>query len=320
MTKLNSTSQEKASIIRMASYYVTKLQDKNLISSNDKNELFTELKTINKSTLISNLTEFPHPNRTIPFVGGGGGRLKHLQKGGGWTELVEYIRTNNPDALEKELNLNKTLINKQDNDPDKNTLLMIACQTPKKYASLDVVNLLLEMGAQGSINAQNVVGNTALHYACENNLKNIAQLLVTNGADLTIKNVGGKTPIDVCTDPMLKSIFKRHVENVKNMFRFVENNRMKDVQTLLKTFRNLNIVNSTTGNTPLHIACQLGNQNIAKLLLQYGADPNILNNADKTPFDLIAVKNVTLRKDLENQSEKTTEFFKAVTDKNLNDS
>jgi ankyrin repeat protein len=315
MTKLNSTSQDKSSIIRMASYYVTKLEGEKLISSNDKKKLFTELKTINKSKLFLKLAEFPHPNRTIPFVGGGS--LKHLQKGGGWTELVEDIKTNNLKSLAKELKQDVLLINKQDNDPDKNTLLMIACQTTKKDASLDVVKLLLEMGAQGSINAQNVVGNTALHYACENNLKNIAQLLVANGADLTIKNLVGKTPIDVCTDPMLKSIFKRHVENVKNMFRFVENNRKKDVLTLLKTFRNLNIVNSTTGNTPLHIACQLGNQDIAELLLQYGADPNILNNAGKTPFNLIAVKNVTLQADLENQSKKTTEFLKAVADKDL---
>ena len=301
---LNSIDKSNSSIIRMAGYYATQLLNKNLISQKNIENLLDDVKKIDKNKNINELNK-----NQLPFIQGGSSKRYQKGGGGGWDELTKAFKEKsiNLSELEQELNDDISLINKK--DADGNTLLMIACQ---EKADLKVVELLLEMGAQGSINAQNVVGNTALHYACSNNLKNIAQLLVKSGADLSIKNLLGKTPIDLSTDPMLKSILKLHVENVKNMFRFVENNRLKDIQTLLKTFRNLNIVNSTTGNTPLHIACKNGIREIAELLLQYGADPDIVNNANETPFDLIAGNNNKLRTDLENQYKNTTELLAAA--------
>ena len=39
-------------------------------------------------------------------------------------------------------------------------------------------------------------------------------------------------------------------------------------------------------NTPLHIACEEGNPEIVKMLLNAGADRSRLNNEEKTPVDL----------------------------------
>jgi ankyrin repeat protein len=248
-------------------------------------------------------------------MGGGdgsdGGLESNQQRGGGLEESFDAIKANDKDKLKNELTADVSLVNKKDNDG--NTMLMFACQNAK----LDIVKQLLDMGAQGTINDQNNLGNTALHIACQNNLELIARLLVLNGADLTIKNVLGKTPIDVCNDSNLKKQLELHLTNVKKVFELVKNNQINDLKDLLKTFRNLNIVDSANGNTPLHIACQLGNAEIAALLIQYGANPELLNTEGKTPFELI--DNDTPRKELQSQYNKIKNLFKAVQNNSLVD-
>ena len=234
------------------------------------------------------------------------------QHGGGpEDELVRAIETNNIQQVKRELNIDASLINKT--DANGNTMLMIACQSK----NIGVVKTLLEMGAQGTINKQNAVGDTALHIACKNGYSAIASVLVLNGADLTIKNVLGKTPIEVCTDPALKAKLELHQANVKKMFNFVKNNRTQDLQQLLQTFRGVNIVDLTTGDTPLHIACQLGNKDIALLLIQAGANPALKNKNGQTPFDL--VKNEILKTNLQNQYNLTLALFEAVQNNSLTD-
>ena len=43
-------------------------------------------------------------------------------------------------------------------------------------------------------------GNTALHIACKNSHINVIQSLLSQGADISIKNNEGKTPLDECQD------------------------------------------------------------------------------------------------------------------------
>ena len=43
-------------------------------------------------------------------------------------------------------------------------------------------------------------GNTALHIACKEGHIYVIQSLVSEGADMTIKNNGSKTPLDECQD------------------------------------------------------------------------------------------------------------------------
>ncbi|KAJ8946303.1 hypothetical protein NQ318_004192 [Aromia moschata] len=52
------------------------------------------------------------------------------------------------------------------------------------------------------VNAQNSVnGWTALHWACKRGNEEVAKLLVSHGADKSIKTFKGETPIDLCGYP-----------------------------------------------------------------------------------------------------------------------
>lgn len=48
----------------------------------------------------------------------------------------------------------------------------------------------------------------------------------------------------------------------------------------------------SVANTPLHLACEEGHGDTAVLLIEHGADPDILNKDGQTPIDLCATKQV----------------------------
>ncbi|XP_066020776.1 5'-nucleotidase isoform X2 [Pocillopora verrucosa] len=61
-----------------------------------------------------------------------------------------------------------------------------------EYGSIDAARVLLEHGAE--INKQDLIGNTALHIACEHEQVKMRTFLIDQGADKTIKNSDGETP------------------------------------------------------------------------------------------------------------------------------
>jgi ankyrin repeat protein len=78
-------------------------------------------------------------------------------------------------------------------DEKGNTLLLIACQNRNKR----LVEMLLLRGA--SINHQNAMGNTALHYAIAFDTEGVlGEYLIERGADDSIENINGLTPYDGC--------------------------------------------------------------------------------------------------------------------------
>ena len=75
-----------------------------------------------------------------------------------------------------------------DSDQYGNTLLVIAAQTNCAPMAME----LLDRGAD--INAQNWRGQTALHFAMSFSFHQMADLLLTRGADRTVKNDWGMIP------------------------------------------------------------------------------------------------------------------------------
>lgn len=58
-------------------------------------------------------------------------------------------------------------------------------------------------------------GNTALHYACEEDRQEEAKLLVMNGASLETKNKEEKSPLDYCKLKFAKELVEI-AENLRN--------------------------------------------------------------------------------------------------------
>lgn len=61
-----------------------------------------------------------------------------------------------------------------------------------EYGSIDAASVLLEYGAE--INRQDLIGNTALHIACQYDQAKMKTFLLNQGADTTVINSDGETP------------------------------------------------------------------------------------------------------------------------------
>ncbi len=122
----------------------------------------------------------------------------------------------------------------------------------KKEAE-DILAYLLAHGAE--VNQKNIIDGIPLHFALNNYYFGIAKILIVHGAPIETRDQDGRTPLH------LASLF----------------NCTEIAQMLLERKANVN-VQDTWGNTPLTLAVS-GNErfDMVKLLLSYGANPNILN-------------------------------------------
>ena len=124
---------------------------------------------------------------------------------------------------------------------------------------------------------------TPLHYAAENNSKEIGEILISKGADLNIKTnenkgffliKGGRTPIHYAAEKNSKDIFKVLISkgadinakdiidlNIILLFLIIL------IQNLIWDFNKKQL-------TALHIAADKNSKEIAEILLLKGADIN----------------------------------------------
>jgi ankyrin repeat protein len=64
----------------------------------------------------------------------------------------------------------------------------------------------------------------------------------------------------------------------------VRDNRIEDVKELLNSGADVNAKDMFGGNTGLHWSARLGLSEMARLLIEKGANPNIRNDDDDTPL------------------------------------
>lgn len=62
------------------------------------------------------------------------------------------------------------------------------------------------------VNPKDSEGNTPLHYACEEGHGDCAVLLVQNGGDLDRLNTEGKSPIELCSNPEVRTFILQHAD------------------------------------------------------------------------------------------------------------
>lgn len=106
-------------------------------------------------------------------------------------------------------------------------------------------------------------GSTILHYACANNIEDMAKDILASSIDVNIVDSFGFTPLHLACD--------RGATNI--------------VRMLLRAGANTEI-QTTKGETALYIACDKDNVEIVRILLRYGADALTRTVREDTPLNV----------------------------------
>ncbi len=201
----------------------------------------------------------------------------------GWSPLMFAARDGNVEMAEyliemgADVNLNYYKFEEPGNNV---SLIKNVASTPLHIAclhdQLDVEKLLLKNGAD--TNARNIVGFTPIDVACKKNHFQSAKLLVEEGADVNIQTVNGLTP--------LMRLLKKHDSTEKEIGDFAKylvtkganvnimsGKRWRPTGTPPKYVNTFYTLGSySAGWTPLMLAVSKGYTDIAKLLIDSGAD------------------------------------------------
>ena len=132
--------------------------------------------------------------------------------------------------------------------------------------NLEVAEMLLHHGAD--INSRNISGKTPLHLAVVQGRVEVAQMLLRRGADVNSQDVGGETPLQLMLQPT---------------FPCGEGHRLNLVKLLLECGAEVNSRDKTDA-TALHNASLVPNLEVARVLLDHGANVSAEDNRGQTPL------------------------------------
>lgn len=193
-------------------------------------------------------------------------------------------------------------------DADGRTPLLLAAM----YDQLDVLQLCLSRGANVS-NRDDATASSALHFAARAGSPRAVTLLLNEGADVSMKDAQGLTPMDVAAAfghvEIVEELFAggASVQNVSKIdrqtiwHRAVDGNSVDVVRFLVSLSQrrsddpnvppDVNALNRD-GYSALHIAASAGSTAIIALLLAVGADPNVLSNASGSKSTIVGSSTV----------------------------
>ena len=145
------------------------------------------------------------------------------------------------------------------------TLLHVAATSANK----DTIKLLLDKGLDKYVNSEDSVGDTPLHIATVNNHAEIASILIEAGADIHATNHKGYN--------MLHSAVAGAAPDALRLFLTQKMDAELNAEDL-------------DGNTPLHFTCNIwiARYEEARMLLEAGANPNVINHKQETPLIIAA--------------------------------
>ena len=223
----------------------------------------------------------------------------------GYYELVDFILTFTKAKIDK-------------GDKFGRTPLMLACRN----GHIKIASLLIRYGA--NVNAEDTSGNSALHYAAAYGFPECVDLLLNNNADINSQNLWKSTPLSIAmlkrnlawVDQLLNKADNANVDvkddNGNTLLSIAiesMNEGNKDLVERILKDADPNIPDAQ-GNTPLiKIICRITEKinqkkrnkkmkmtiklevEVAKMLIEKGADPTLKNKSGQNAITLIMQAN-----------------------------
>lgn len=166
-----------------------------------------------------------------------------------------------------------------------------------KYNQLTLISILLQFGA--NIDIQDNNGYTALMWTCENNNARIAEYLFASKANIGVENYSGQKALDLACnmDNRLQMVELLLRYGAANDYRpklinekwtplfFVKDAKVAECLLNYTLFKqSINYQHKYSGQTPLGLAIENGRFDVAKVLLNHGADITIEDYDGKIPL------------------------------------
>ena len=167
-------------------------------------------------------------------------------------------------------------------DRRNNHVLHLVCQNN----AAQTIKIFLIHGAE--VNTRNTAGKTALHYCAEHQPLSYVQLLIAHGAYVRAVTKNGESVLHFAAANRHKNVLefllgygldvnaKSRDEDFTPLFNAVWSNRHGNARLLLEAYADVNcrIINEQTA---LHVAVEQSRAALVRLLLDYGADVNIMD-------------------------------------------
>ncbi|XP_044540732.1 protein phosphatase 1 regulatory subunit 12C, partial [Gracilinanus agilis] len=154
----------------------------------------------------------------------------------------------------------------------------------------EVVRFLVEEGA--SVNQADNEGWTPLHVAASCGYLDIAQYLLSHGADIAAVNSDGDLPLDLAEADAMESLLRAEVArrgvDVEAAKRAEEELLLRDTRCWLNGGAMPEARHPRTGASALHVAAAKGYMEVMRLLLQAGYDPELRDGDGWTPLHAAA--------------------------------